>query len=150
MISQINQIHRIYFFKINDRSYYHLDKNEVNSIVQRVKAGPTMEFKMLMLKSRLASKFWEEDAIGTVIKQETIVRWVNELMIEMQIDDKFCSRSFVDRFKRENNIVSRKITHIVQANKMRNHGELIVKSQDFVEKINKGKLFVFFSENFVF
>lgn len=110
----------------------------MQSIVKRVKAGPTLTYKMHHLKSLLINKFLDEDARGTIIKHSTLVRWVNELMIDLRIEGRFCSDSFVDRFKREFRITSRKITHIVQANKMKNKEELIKKSQEFVDRINEG------------
>ena len=83
--------------------YLKKDKSQVNAIVNRVAKGRSQEFENIELKERLLAKYLEEDNEGTVIHDKTLIGWCNEIMSEMGID-KVCSRSFVDRFKRQNNI----------------------------------------------
>ena len=83
------------------------------------------------------SKFLEQDAIGIVIHDKDLLGWPNQFIVEMGIENKFCFKIFIDKFKRNNKIVSMNITHIVQINKLRNHAQIVKSAQDFAEKINK-------------
>ena len=125
----------------------HMKKDQIGAIRKRVRKGPSIEYSNIILRANLLAKFVEEDANGTIIKDADLIRWANEFNAQAG-SVRFCSRSFVQRFKRENRIVSRNITHIVQVDKLKNHDQIVQSAQDFVDKINGRKFFNNFFDNF--
>jgi len=128
----------------------HKSKDQIDAICKRVEKGPSYEYKMMQLKVMLETKFQDEMDRGTVIKGDTLMIWANEIKNELEelnpskeneegLENsfKFTSRSFIDSFKKENNIVSRKINSFVSKKKRENQAKLIADAQEFVLKINE-------------
>jgi hypothetical protein len=117
-------------------SSLHKTVSEIDAICKRVKLGPSYEYKMIQLKPMLKSKFNEGRSMGLIIKDDTLKRWVCQIKHQLNFKKVDCSNYFVDSFKKENKIVSRRITHFITKKKLENHDNLVKSSLEFVQKIN--------------
>lgn len=114
----------------------HKTIDQIDAICKHVEKGPSIEFKLVQVKSMLLSKFNEARSVGPVVKNDLMKRWVCEIKSQLNFDPVNCSNMFIEKFKKDNKITSRKITHFVSKNKLKDHDQLVNKSTEFTSRIN--------------
>ena len=116
---------------------HHKSESQVRSIRERYIAGPTDTHKSIQLKKLLKAKFDLFRDRALPVHDYILVEWVNQLKLDLGIKNlDLTTPSFIQKFKTENGIVSRKITKLVTTSRLQNHGQMLKDADEFIKKIS--------------
>lgn len=110
---------------------------EIDSIIKSVKKGPSKLWRLKLVSEQLLNKFNEYERTNLNISGNDLHRWALELAIKFGVPNFKCSKSYLDQFKKSNNIGSRMVTVFTTKKKLNEQENLIKKAQEFNQKINK-------------
>lgn len=116
---------------------HHKEEHLLRKIAERYKAGPSDAYKSILLKKKLKKKFDVYRYIGLGVHDYVLVEWVNELKLKLGIKKlDLTTPSSIQKFKTDNDIVSRKFTKLITTSRLQNHEQMVEDAKAFVKKIS--------------
>ena len=117
---------------------FNKDYQEARRIIERYQQGPTEAHKATQLRTELIKKFKHFRSLCLTVHDCHLVEWTNQLKYDLKINNlSLTNPSTIQKFKRENGIVSRHITHYVTRKKLVDEEKLKEDWHAFVDKINE-------------
>lgn len=113
------------------------NKSTIYQIIKFIENDGNKSFKLEQIKQFMYNKFNVTRDNGGSIHYWHLIFWAKEAAKQFNLDLFKCSRSFLDKFKRDHRISSRRITKFVTKTYIKDTEALVNIANEFVERTNK-------------
>uniref|UniRef100_T1KSL8 HTH CENPB-type domain-containing protein n=1 Tax=Tetranychus urticae TaxID=32264 RepID=T1KSL8_TETUR len=115
---------------------FNKSKSFIQDVIESQRSGGTRRAKVQSVKDYCQSKFAEHRRNGNIIHYWNIQEWARQQATAVGLEGFKVSASFLNRFKKANNIVSRKITKFLTRREVTSEAEILQRAKEFVNDIN--------------